>query len=83
MENPADTLRSEIMAAASQKSLGKQSALAAALDMSAPYLSDILRHRRRLTPDIVDKAIKVLGVSETRGLRWHKLGAMESGWKVG
>lgn len=82
MNNSAELLRTEIMRAAKMKSLETQGDLAAALGLSATYLSDILRNRRRLTPDLVNKAIAALGVSPIRGQRWHRLGAEESGWHI-
>ncbi len=78
----AQDLRNEIVRAAQMKAANTQGDLAKALGISATYLSDILRHRRRFTPDMVEKAATVFAVSPIRAQRWQKLGAIESGWKI-
>jgi transcriptional regulator with XRE-family HTH domain len=77
----AEQLRAEIRRAAASLSYN-QSRLAEALGVSSAYLGDVLRGKKRMTPKLVTEASQVLGMGSVRRRRWHRLGAMESGWEI-
>ncbi len=59
-----------------------QAELAKALAITPAYVCDILRERKRLTPDLVRRAAEAFDIHPVRYRRWHRLGAMESGWEI-
>ena len=79
---PAEELRDDIRRAAAMKGCETQADLAGALAITPAYVNDILRHRKRLTPQLVDRAAKAFSIHPVRCRRWHRLGAMESGWDI-
>lgn len=79
---PARELRDDIQRAAAMKGHKTQADLAKALAITPAYVCDILRNRKRLTPDLVTRAAEAFAVHPIRIRRWHRLGAMESGWKI-
>lgn len=79
---PATELRADIRKAAQSKGLITQEAIADALGITPTYFCDILKERKRLTPDLVRRASTVLVVSRAKALYWQRLGARESGWQI-
>ena len=79
---PAEELRNDIRRAAAMNGCETQAALAGALAITPAYVNDILRLRKRLTPQLVDRAGKAFSIHPIRYRRWHRLGAMESGWDI-
>jgi transcriptional regulator with XRE-family HTH domain len=78
----ADELRQDFLRASKGKAYKTQQEFASALGISAQYLTDIIKQRRRFTPAMLHKAAEVLGVNPIRAQRWQRLGAVESGWKI-
>lgn len=79
---PAQELRNDIQRAAAMKGHRTQADLAKALAITPTYVCDILRNRKRLTPDLVNRAAEAFAIHPVRYRRWHRLGAMESGWEI-
>lgn len=78
----AEELRADIQRAAAMKGHKTQADLAGALAITPQYICDILRNRKRLTPDLVRRAAEAFQIHPVRYRRWHRLGAIESGWEI-
>lgn len=78
----AEELRLDFLRASKGKAFKTQQEFASALGISAQYLTDVLKQRRRFTPTMLNKAADVLGVNPVRAQRWQRLGAVESGWQI-
>ena len=79
---PAEQLRDDIRKTAFLKGFQKQNDIAEALEVSAAYVSAIFLGDKNSTPALVDKFVKLLEVSPSKARRWHRLGALEAGWKI-
>lgn len=77
-----DELRDDMVKAAAAKDVTTYKQMAKLLCITPQYLTDIMKGRRRFTPDLVRKAEDVFSAHPVRGQRWQRLGAIASGWRI-